>query len=252
MKQFTNKVVLVTGGNSGIGLAAALRFHEEGATVIITARTDETYAKAAKEWGSKLHVIQADVSKKEDIQMLMKSIETKYGKLDSIFANAGISIVKPTLEFDDESYDLLFNTNVKSIFHTVKYALPILKDGSSVILNASQAGHLGYSGVSVYGATKGAVLSLVRHWAAEFSDRRIRFTSVSPGLIDTPIINKSGLAEEGVKFFREIGAKNPAGRLGEAVEVANAVLFLASEQASYINGIDLSIDGGGQVVPSVN
>jgi NAD(P)-dependent dehydrogenase (short-subunit alcohol dehydrogenase family) len=251
MKQFTNKIVLITGGNSGIGLATALRFADEGATVIVTARSEETFAKATKDFGNKLQIIKTDVSQAEDVRNLMTTIKNKYGHLDAVFANAGISIVKPTVEFDDESYDKLFDTNVKGVFNTVRYAIPLLKDGSSVIVNASQAAHSGFSGVSVYGATKGAVLSLVRHWAAEFSERRIRFNSVSPGLIDTPIIDKIGLPEEGVQFFKNYGKKNPAGRLGESIDVANAVLFLASEQSSYVNAFDIALDGGGKSVPSM-
>lgn len=251
MKQFTNKIVLITGGNSGIGLATALRFEEEGATVIVTARSEETYAKATKEFGNKLQIIKTDVSKAEDVRNLMTTIKNKYGHLDAVFANAGISIVKSTVEFDDESYDKLFDTNVKGVFNTVRYAIPLLRDGSSVIVNASQAAHSGFPGVSVYGATKGAVLSLVRHWAAEFSERRIRFNSVSPGLIDTPIIDKIGLPEEGVQFFKNYGKKNPAGRLGESIDVANAVLFLAGEQSSYVNAFDIALDGGGKSVPSM-
>lgn len=252
MKQLTNKIALITGGNSGIGLATALKFKEEGATVIVTARSEETYAKAVAQWGDKFTVIKADVSKPSEIETLMTTIKTKFGHLDIIFANAGISIVKPTIEFDEASYDQLFDTNVKGVFYTVKHALHLLKDGSSVIVNASQAAHSGFSGVNVYGATKGAVLSLVRQWAAEFGDRRIRFNSVSPGLIDTPIINKIGLPEEGVKFFKDFGKKNPLGRMGAPEDVAEAVLYLASNQSSYINGIDITIDGGGKAAPAMN
>lgn len=252
MKQLENKIALITGGNSGIGLATAKRFYEEGARVIITARSEETYATTLKTRGNKFEVIRADVSRPQEIKGLMETIRKKHGHLDIIFANAGISIVKPTLEFDEESYDQSFDTNVKGVFYTVKYALPLLKDGSSVVVNASQAGHLGFSGTSVYGATKGAVLSLVRQWTAEFAERRIRFNSVSPGLINTPIIDKLGLPEEGVKFFKDFGKKNPIGRLGDPTEVADAVLFLASNQSSYINGTDISIDGGGKAAPSMN
>ena len=224
MKQLQNKIALVTGGNSGIGLATAKLFQAQGARVIITARSNETYALAKKELGDIFHVIQADVSKVSEIKNLMSTIKKEYGHLDVIFANAGISHIKSVADFDETTYDLLFDTNVKGIYYTIQQAADLLKDGSSVIINASAAAGMGFFGGSVYGATKAALNAFARNFAAEYAPRKIRFNTISPSLIDSPIQNKPGIDAATLKAIQESSNKNPAGRIGTMDEVAQTVL----------------------------
>lgn len=251
MKQLENKIALVTGGNSGIGLATAKLFKEEGAKVIITARSNETFDLAHKEYGDAFDVIQTDVSKVKDIDNLMSKIQAKHGRLDVVVANAGISIIKPVTEFTEEEYDRLYDTNVKSVYFTVQKAAPLLSEGASVVIMASAASWMGFGGGSVYGATKAALNAYTRHFTAEFAPRKIRFNSISPSLIETPIQSKFTNDPAKLEAFRAAGRLNPLGRMGEAEEVAQSILFLASKQSSYVNGTELYIDGGGKAVPGV-
>lgn len=251
MKQLENKIALVTGGNSGIGLATAKRFKDVGATVIITARSNETFAQAQAEFGNVFDVIQTDVSKLQDLGRLMTTIERRYGRIDVLVANAGISTIHPLSDFSESSYDQLFDTNVKSVFFTVQKADRLLSAGASVILTASAASSMGFPGGAAYGATKAALNAFARHFAAEFAARKIRFNSISPALIDTPIQTKFTKDPATLEAVRAGGRRNPLGRIGEADEVAQSILFLASSQSSFINGIELVIDGGGKAVPAV-
>ena len=248
MGKLKNKIALITGGNSGIGLATARRFQQEGAKVIITARSNETYEKAKKELTG-FDVIQADVRNLTDLDQLYSTIKTKYGKLDVLFANAGIANLRPTSDVDVEHFDSQFDTNVKGLYFTVAKALPLLSPGSSVILNASAIQSKGLPGGSVYAATKAAVRSFARTWTAEIPHDLARFNVLSPGPIETPIQDKMGLGKEQKDAFTETVTNTvPARRFGKPEEMANVALFLASDDSSYIRGADIFADGGfGQV-----
>tara|TARA_B110001454_G_C12723218_1_gene435908 strand:- start:23417 stop:24166 length:750 start_codon:yes stop_codon:yes gene_type:complete len=249
MRKIENKIALVTGGNSGIGLATAQLFKEEGAKVIITARSKATFEKAQKELGDQFDIVQTDVSQLTDLDRLYNHIKTKYGKLDILFANAGIANFRPTSDVDAAHFDAQFNTNVKGLYFTVAKALPLLNDGSSVILNASVAAQKGIPGSSVYSATKAAVRSFARSWTAEIPASRARFNVLSPGPIETPIFDKMGMSTEQVDAFSSgIKATIPARRFGKPREMATVALFLASSDSSFLHGADILADGGlGQI-----
>lgn len=245
MTKLANKVVLVTGGNSGIGLATAKLFKEQGARVIITARSNETFAKAKAEYGSLFDVVQADVSNVSELDRLYAHIKATYGKFDVLFANAGVAIFAPTTEVTPEFFDNQFNTNVKGLYFTVAKALPLLNPGSSVVLTASVVASKGFAGSSVYSATKAAVRNFARSWTAEIPVSDVRFNVLSPGPIETPILDKMGLPEGAAHSF---GESTSIKRLGRADEMAKAALFLASDDSSYVVGAELMADGGlGQV-----
>lgn len=244
-----NKIALVTGGNSGIGLATAKLFKEQGAQVIITARSAETFAKAVSELGTHFDVVQADVSKTSDLDKLYGHIKSKYGRLDVLFANAGVAQFSPTIETTPDFFDNQFNTNVKGLYFTVQKALPILSKSSSVVLNASVVSVKGFPGSSVYSATKAAVRSFARTWTAEIPVDQVRFNVLSPGPIATPIFGKMGMDASTVDATTaHMAAQTPIKRMGRPEEMAKAALFLASEDSSYVAGAELFADGGfGQV-----
>ena len=245
MSKLTNKVALITGGNSGIGLATAKLFKEQGAQVIITARSHDTFAKAQKEYGSHFDVVQTDVSKPEELDRLYAHIKGKYGKLDVLFANAGVALFAPTTEVTPEFFDNQFNTNVRGLYFTVSKALPLLNKGSSVVLNASVVASKGFPGASVYGATKAAVRNFARTWTAEIPVANVRFNVLSPGPIETPIYEKLGMPDDQRHYM---ASTVPAKRFGSADEMAKVALFLASDDSSYIAGADIMADGGfGQI-----
>jgi NAD(P)-dependent dehydrogenase (short-subunit alcohol dehydrogenase family) len=245
MAKLTGKVALVTGGNSGMGLATARLFAAEGAQVVITGRRQEALDEAAKRVGSSVLAVQGDVSKMADLDRLFATIKDKYGHLDVLFANAGFGKVVPLGQVTEEQFDREFATNVKGLFFTVQKALPLLRDGASIILNASIAAHKGMEGMSVYSATKAAVRSFARTWTTDLRERKIRVNSLSPGPIDTPIFGKMGLSEEQSQGFKQaLPGMVPLGRMGSIEEIAKAVLFLASDDSSYITGINLAVDGG--------
>jgi NAD(P)-dependent dehydrogenase (short-subunit alcohol dehydrogenase family) len=249
MKKLENKVALVTGGNSGIGLSTAKLFREQGAKVIITARTKESFAKAKAEYGTHFDVVQTDISRPEELDRLYAHIKSTYGGLDVLFANAGIAQFRPTTESDPDFFDAQFNTNVRGLYFTVAKALPVLRKGSSVVLNASVISTKGMPGASVYAATKAAVRSFARSWTAEIPVSDVRINVISPGPIETPIFERSGFTkEEAEGFAQTIIQTVPARRMGQPEEIANAVLFLASNDSSYFAGADLVSDGGyGQI-----
>lgn len=245
MGKLTNKVALITGGNSGIGLATAKLFKEEGATVIVTARSKETFEKAQKELGQIFDVVQADVSKLEDLDRLYAHVKEKYGKFDILFANAGIAAWMPTSETTPEFFDNHFNTNVRGLYFSVAKALPYLNSGSTVVLTSSVVSIKGFANNSVYSATKAAVRSFARTWTAEIPVDQVRFNVLSPGPIETPIQDKMGMTEETKKG---LGEMMPIKRQGRPEEMAKAALFLASSDSSYVVGADLFADGGfGQI-----
>lgn len=248
-KKLSGKVALITGGNSGIGLATAKLYLEQGAKVIITARSQETFAVAQKEWGSHFDVVKTDVSNPKDLDNLYAHIKQKYGALDIVFANAGIAYFRPTTESDPEFFDSQFNVNVRGLYFTVQKALPLLRKGSSVVLNASVVASKGMAGASVYAATKAAVRSFARSWTAEIPVAQARFNVLSPGPIETPIYGKLGMPADQLQAFGEsMKTIVPAKRFGSADEMAKVALFLASEDSSYICGAEIMADGGfGQI-----
>ena len=249
MGRLAGKVAVITGANSGIGLETAKRFVEEGAHVVITGRRKDELDKAAAQIGENVIAVQGDVSHLEDLDRLYAEVKAKFGHIDILFANAGLGQVAPLGTVTEEHFDREFDINVKGLFFSVQKALPLFKDGGSIILNSSVAGHKGIGGFSVYSATKAAVRSFARTWTSDLKDRKIRVNAISPGPIETPIFGKLGLTQEQfTEFANTIVSSVPLGRVGQSEEVAAAATFLASDESSYITGIDLSVDGGqGQV-----
>jgi NAD(P)-dependent dehydrogenase (short-subunit alcohol dehydrogenase family) len=239
------KVAVITGGSTGMGLATAKRFVEEGADhVFITGRRKDILEAAANEVGSKATGIPGDVANLQDLDRLYEAVQKHGRKLDVIFANAGIAQIAPLARVDETFFDLHFDANVKGLFFTVQKGVSLMKDGGSIVLNASIATIKGFSGMSVYSATKGAVRSFARTWTNDLRERRIRVNAISPGHIDTSIFD-SWLEGEALAKMKEDLAQNvPLGRLGDPDEIAKAVAFLASDDASYISGIELFVDGG--------
>src|SRR5216683_5317894 len=245
MGKLDGKIALITGGNSGIGLATAKQFVKEGAYVFITGRRDAELAAAVKEIGRNVTGIRGDVSNLGDLDRLFVQIKREKGKLDIVFANAGVARYAPFGKITEEFYDSIFNINVKGLLFTVQKALPLLPDGASIILNASIAGSKGLPTYSVYSATKAAVRSFARTWTTDLKDRRIRVNAISPGSIDTPASRKLlASSEVGEKRKQMVADSVPLGRLGTPDETAKAVVFLASDDSSYITGIELFVDGG--------
>ena len=244
-QKLKDKIALVTGGNSGIGLATAKEYAVQGATVIITGRNQAALDRAVSEIGGNSYAVQSDVSQLADLDRLYSVIRDKHGKIDILFANAGIAEIAPIEAVSEDFFDRHFDINVKGLFFTVQKALPLLNDGGSIILNASIVGTKGFGNFSVYSATKAAVRSFARTWATDLAPKGIRVNAISPGPIETPLYGKLGLAEEQVQ---QMGAamvsQVPLARFGQASEIAGAALFLASSDSSYITGVELPVDGG--------
>ena len=245
MGKLEGKIALVTGGNGGIGLATAKRFVSEGAYVFITGRRTEELAAAVKEIGKNVTGVQGDVSKLADLDRLFAQIKREKGKLDVVFANAGVAKYARLGSITEQLFDSIFNTNVKGLLFTVQKALPLLPDGASIILNASIVGSKGLPTNSVYSATKAAVRSFARTWTTDLKDRRIRVNAVSPGSTDTPgardLLASSEVGEQRKKMIATV---TPLGRFGTPDEIAKAVVFLACDDSSYVTGIELFVDGG--------
>jgi NAD(P)-dependent dehydrogenase (short-subunit alcohol dehydrogenase family) len=245
MKKLEGKIALITGGNSGIGLATAKRFVSEGAYVFITGRTQSKLDEAVKEIGSNVTAVQGDVANLKDLDRLFAQIQKEKGKLDIVFANAGIATYAPLGTIDEQHFDSIFNSNVKGLLFTVQKALPLLPDGASVILNASIVASKGLPSNSVYSATKAAIRSFARTWTTDLKARHIRVNVVSPGPIDTPGLRELlGSSDAGKQRLESLSNIVPMGRLGTADEIAKAVVFLASDDSSYVTGIELFVDGG--------
>jgi NAD(P)-dependent dehydrogenase (short-subunit alcohol dehydrogenase family) len=239
------KIALITGGSSGIGLATARQFVNEGAYVFITGRREIELVAAAKEIGKNVTGVQGDVSNLGDLNRLFARIKREKGKLDILFANAGVATYARFGEITEDHYDSIFNINVKGLLFTVQKALPLLPNGASIILNASIVASKGFSSNSVYSATKAALRSFARTWTTDLKDRRIRVNAISPGAIDTPGLSKLlASSETGQQRMAAISTLVPLGRLGTSDEIAKAVVFLASDDSSYITGIELFVDGG--------
>jgi NAD(P)-dependent dehydrogenase (short-subunit alcohol dehydrogenase family) len=245
MGKLDGKTALITGGNSGIGLATAKRFVNEGAYVFITGRRDAELAAAVKEVGHDVTGVRGDVSNLSDLDRLFEQIRREKGKLDIVFANAGIARYSHFGEISEELYDSIFDVNVKGLLFTVQKALPLMPDGASIILNASIVGSKGLASNSVYSATKAAIRSFARTWTTDLKNRHIRVNAVSPGTIDTPGLGELlASSQVGEQRRKMISTSIPLGRLGTPDEIAKAVVFLASDDSSYVAAVELFVDGG--------
>src|SRR2546429_5328132 len=245
MGRLEGKIALVPGGNSGIGLGTAKQFVNEGAYVFITGRREPELAAAVKEIGRNVTGVLGDVSNTGDLDRLFAQIKREKGKLDIVFANAGVAKYSPFGKITEELYDSIFDVNVKGLLFTVQKALPLMPDGGSIILNASIVASKGLPANSVYSATKASVRSFARTWTTDLKDRHIRVNAVSPGPILTPglhdLMDSTGAGEQRLKM---LSSTVPLGRLGAPTEIAKAVVFLASDDSSYITGTELFVDGG--------
>ena len=249
MGKLKGKIALITGGNSGIGLATAKRFVDEGAYVFITGRREAELNAAVKEIGANVTGVQGDVANLGDLDRLFAQIKQEKGKLDIIFANAGITPmtagttpITPLGNITEENYDSLFNVNVKGLLFSIQKALPLMADGGSIILNASIVASKGFANWSVYSATKAAVRSFARSWTSDLKDRRIRVNALSPGYIDTALWRSDSVAEIRANIMSS--GTVPSGRFGTDDEVAKVAVFLASDDSSYVTGTELFVDGG--------
>jgi len=242
-------VAVVTGGSSGIGLATAALFAQEGARVFITGRHAEDLAEVARKLGPSVTAVPGDVTKTSDLDRMYVTVERHAGHVDILFANAGAGSLAPLGAITEELVDGIFDLNVKGLLFTVQKALPLLKDGSSIVLSASMAGSKGMQGFGVYAASKAAVRSFARSWAVDLRDRKIRVNAVSAGVIPTRGYETGGLTREQIDMFAaQMAPLIPLGRVGTPEEVAKAVLFLASPDSSFVNGAELFVDGGmGQI-----
>jgi NAD(P)-dependent dehydrogenase (short-subunit alcohol dehydrogenase family) len=239
------KVAVVTGGNSGIGLATAKRFVAEGAYVFITGRRQAQLDAAVKEIGNNVSGVQGDVAKLGDLDRLYATVKTRKGRIDILFANAGTAELVPLGSITEEHFDRTFNTNVKGLLFTVQKALPLIPDGASIILNASIVASTGNPAFSVYSATKAAVRSFARTWTLDLKERKIRVNAISPGPINTPGLDGLGqTAGVGDQLKESLLASVPLGRLGTSDDIAKAVVFLASDDSSFVTGTELFVDGG--------
>ena len=238
-KKLKDKIALITGGTEGIGLATAKLFAKEGAYVFITGRRQKELDEAVKAIGSNVSGVQGDVAKLADLDRLYETVDKVKGRLDIVFANAGVGEFVPFGAVTEEHFDKLFNINVKGTLFTVQKALPLLNDGGSIILTGSVGSVKGTPGFGVYGATKAAIRNFVRAWTVELKDRRIRSNVLSPGPTDTPIVD-----QQPQDAIARIVSTIPMGRMGEPDEIAKAALFLASDDSSFVTGIELFVDGG--------
>ena len=245
MGKLDGRVALVTGGSSGIGFATGQEFVDEGAHVFLTGRREKELAAAVKDIGRKVTGIRADVSNSQDLDRVFSQIKNEKGKLDIVFANAGAAKYARLGQISEELYQSIFDVNVKGVLFTVQKALPLIPEGGSIILNASIVASKGLPANSVYSATKAAVRSFARTWTTDLKDRHIRVNVVSPGSTDTEGLRELlGSSEVGEQRLKMINASVPLGRLAKPKEIARAVVFLASDDSSYITGTELFVDGG--------
>ena len=246
LNKLEGKVAVVTGGNSGIGLATAKRFVAEGAHVFITGRRQNELETAAREIGRNVTPVQSDVLKLADIDRLFATVREQKGRVDILFANAGLGEFMPLGQITEAHFDKTFGINVKGTLFTVQKALPLMSDGAAIVINGSMASIKGTPAFSVYAASKAALRSFARSWSVDLKDRRIRVNVVSPGVIITPgYKNELGMSDEQIEQTKaQTAATAPLGRVGTPDEIAQVVVFLASDDSSYITGIDLFVDGG--------
>ena len=245
MEKLEGKVAVITGGNSGIGFATAQRFVSDGAYVFITGRRQSELDAAVKQIGKNITGVQGDVSNLADLDRLYATVKKQKGRIDILFANAGVGELVPLGAITEAHFDKTFSINVKGLLFTVQKALPLFQDGGSIILNASIAASKGVEASSVYNATKAAIRSFARTWTVELKQRKIRVNAISPGMIDTPGLNRLAKSQEQLEQFKTSFVSTiPMGRTGITDEVANVVSFLASDNSSYVTGVELFVDGG--------
>ena len=242
-KRLDGKIAVITGGNSGIGLATAQRFVAEGAYVFITGRRQSELDAAVRQIGKNVTGVHSDVSNLADLDRLYSTVKQQKGRINVLFANAGLGEFAPLGAITEANFDKTFSVNVRGLLFTVQKALPLFQDGGSIILNASTAASKGVEGFSVYSATKAAIRSFARTWTVDLKQRKIRVNAISPGPIDTPGL--SGLIQQqGEQLKKNLVSTVPMGRMGSANEIAKAVSFLASDDSSFVTGIELFVDGG--------
>lgn len=249
MTRLEGKTALITGGTTGIGLATAKRFLQEGARLVITGRNEDTLAEAQRLLGNEVLIIRSDAGKVADQAELATRLRERFGHLDAAFINAGTGTFQPIESVEAEEFDRQFSINVKGPLFLLKALSPLLASPASVVLNASIAGSLGMPNTSIYGATKAALLSVMRVAAAEWAERSIRVNAISPGPISTPIYGKLGMPPDVVAAFGEQTKQSvPMKRFGDADEVASVVVFLASADSTYITGTEITVDGGRSII----
>lgn len=246
MAKLVGKVAVITGGNSGMGLATARLFVKEGATVVITGRRQKELDEAVSSIGGSIYAFPGDISSLDDMRKLHDFVKAKLGRVDVLFANAGGGVLGPFGTISERDFDKTVSVNLKGTFFSVQTLLPLISDGGSVILNASIAATKGFPSFTVYSATKAAIRSFARTWTTDLAPRQIRVNTLSPGNIVTPILmNAAGMTQEqSDEFWKTNGPKAPLGRAGTPEEIATAALFLAASDSSYVTGIDLVVDGG--------
>lgn len=245
MGKLDNKVAVITGGNSGIGLATAERFVAEGAYVFITGRRQKQLDEAVEKIGRNVSGVQGDVSNLADLDRLYAQVKREKERVDIVFANAGVGKIGALSDITEEHYDLLFNVNLRGMLFTVQKALRLMPDGGVVLLCGSNASEKGFPGFSVYSATKAAVRSFARTWTMELKERQIRINVISPGPTETPIFEKTGLPPEvATQVKSHIVSMVPAGMMAQPEDIAKTALFLASDDSRFIRGIELFVDGG--------
>lgn len=249
MGKLAGKVALVTGGNSGIGLATAKRFVAEGATVFISGRRQKELDSAVREIGDRVIALQGDISNLDDLDRMFDAIRAHSGRLDILFANAGLGELVALGQITEAHFDKTFDVNVKGTVFTVQKALPLMPAGSTIVINGSMVSIKGMLAFSVYSATKAALRSFARSWSVDLKGRGIRINVVSPGTVITPGYKRAGLSDAQIDQMKQgVAATAPLGRDGTTDEIANAVVFLASDESSYMTGADLFVDGGaGQI-----
>src|SRR5262245_18955084 len=242
---FKDKVAVVTGGNSGIGLAATRAFVRQGAKVAITGRNESTLQVVQKELGDNVLAIRADMSRVREIETAMGRIKERFGRIDALFVNAGIAKFVPFEEVTEAFFDETMATNLKGVFFTVQKAVPLFSRGAAVVLNASISGHMGMPASSVYGASKAGVINLAKTFSADLLARDVRVNVISPGPVTTPILDRMGLSEEQIRQLKEhMTGQVPLKRFGRPEEIAAAVLFLCSDDSAFVLGTELVVDGG--------
>ncbi|MCW2242449.1 SDR family oxidoreductase [Azospirillum canadense] len=245
MGRFTNKVVVITGGNGGIGLAAAQEFAREGAKVVVTGRNPSSLAEAEKVLGPDALVVPTDVTKSADLDDLFQTVRDRHGRIDVLFANAGTAKLAPVEGTSEAMFDEIINTNFRGAYFTVQKALPLLSEGGAIVFTTSWFVQAGVAGTSVVSASKAALRNFARTLASELLPRKIRVNAISPGVVETPLFGKLGLSEASVQELgQHLMQRIPAKRFGTPEEIAKAVTFLASDDASYITGVELAVDGG--------